>query len=82
MNDYLRTINIGRLNIEEHKATLFLDVSEKDGIKPGYDLKLNSYDLGVDIELNDIIQRIRFEHPKYKSSSDYFQSGEKFFSWS
>ena len=52
--------------IEEHKATLFLDVSEKDGIKPGYDLKLNSYDLGVDIELNDIVQRLRFEHPKVK----------------
>ena len=52
--------------IEGHKATLFLDVSEKDGIKPGYDLKLNSYDLGVDIELNDIVQRLRFEHPKVK----------------
>ena len=52
--------------IEEYKATLFLDVSEKDGIKPGYDLKLNSYDLGVDIELNDIVQRLRFEHPKVK----------------
>ena len=41
---------------EGFKATLFLDVSEKDGIRDGYDLKLNSYDLGVDIELNDIIQ--------------------------
>ena len=55
-----------KVDIEEHKATLFLDVSEKDGIKPGYDLKLNSYDLGVDIELNDIVQRLRFEHPKVK----------------
>ena len=45
---------------------MYLDVAEKEGIKPGYELKLNSYDLGVDIELNDIVQRIRFEHPKVK----------------
>ena len=55
-----------KVDINENKATLFLDVSEKEGIKPGYDLKLNSYDLGVDIELNDIVQRIRFEHPQVK----------------
>lgn len=55
-----------KVDIKDNKATLFLDVSEKDGIKPGYDLKLNSYDLGVDIELNDIVQRIRFEHPQVK----------------
>ena len=55
-----------KVEIKNNKATLFLDVSEKDGIKPGYDLKLNSYDLGVDIELNDIVQRIRFEHPEVK----------------
>ena len=55
-----------KVDINENRATLFLDVSEKDGIKPGYDLKLNSYDLGVDIELNDIVQRMRFEHPKVK----------------
>ena len=54
------------VNIHNDKATLFLNVSEKDGIRPGYELKLNSYDLGVDIELNDIVQRIRFEHPKVK----------------
>ena len=54
------------LDITDEKATLYLDVAEKEGIKPGYELKLNSYDLGVDIELNDIIQRIRFEHPKVK----------------
>ena len=54
------------IEINSHRATLYLDVSEKDGIKPGYDLKLNSYDLGVDIELNDIIQRIRFEQPNVK----------------
>ena len=55
-----------KVDIEDTKAMLYLDVSEKDGIKPGYDLKLNSYDLGVDIELNDILQRLRFEHPKVK----------------
>ena len=55
-----------KVEIKNNKATLFLDVSEKDGIKPGYDLKLNSYDLGVDIELSDIVQRIRFEHPEVK----------------
>ena len=54
------------LDIADEKATLYLDVAEKEGIKPGYELKLNSYDLGVDIELNDIVQRIRFEHPKVK----------------
>ncbi len=54
------------VKILDMKAILYLDVSEKDGIQPGYELKLNSYDLGVDIELNDIIQRIRFENPKVK----------------
>ncbi|HEY4970627.1 MAG TPA: 2,3-epoxybenzoyl-CoA dihydrolase [Steroidobacteraceae bacterium] len=44
-------------------ATLTLDVDEEAGIRPGYRLKLNSYDLGVDIELQDALQRIRFEHP-------------------
>ncbi len=45
-------------------ATLSMDVREDAGLKPGYALKLNSYDLGVDIELADAIQRIRFEHPE------------------
>src|SRR6202166_760562 len=45
-------------------ATLTLDVREDAGIAPGYKLKLNSYDLGVDIELHDALQRIRFEHPE------------------
>ena len=54
------------VEITNDKATLYLDVSEKHGIRPGYDLKLNSYDLGVDIELNDIVQRIRFEQPQVK----------------
>ena len=54
------------LKVEGMKATLYLNVSENEGIKSGYILKLNSYDLGVDIELNDAIQRIRFEHPEVK----------------
>jgi len=45
-------------------ATLVLDVNEEAGIRPGYRLKLNSYDLGVDIELYDALQRIRFEYPE------------------
>ena len=54
------------LLVEGSRATIFLDVAENEGIRPGYELKLNSYDLGVDIELNDIIQRIRFEQPQVK----------------
>ena len=45
-------------------ATLTMDVSEDGGLRPGYELKLNSYDLGVDVELYDAIQRLRFEHPE------------------
>jgi benzoyl-CoA-dihydrodiol lyase len=48
-------------------ATLTMDVDEDRGIHPGYKLKLNSYDLGVDIELSDALQRIRFEHPEVRS---------------
>jgi benzoyl-CoA-dihydrodiol lyase len=48
-------------------ATLQLDVDEERGIRPGYRLKLNSYDLGVDIELYDALQRIRFEHPEVRT---------------
>src|SRR5439155_11392221 len=47
--------------------TLTLDVAEDGGIVPGYELKMNSYDLGVDIELHDAVQRIRFEHPEVKA---------------
>jgi len=58
------------LSIEEGAngdvARLKLDINEEGGIKPGYKLKLNSYDLGVDIELHDAINRIRFEHPSVK----------------
>ncbi len=45
-------------------ATVTMDVDEAGGLVPGYELKLNSYDLGVDIELYDITQRLRFEHPE------------------
>jgi benzoyl-CoA-dihydrodiol lyase len=48
-------------------ATLALDIDEDRGLVPGYKLKLNSYDLGVDIELADALQRIRFEHPEVRS---------------
>lgn len=48
-------------------ARLILDINEDAGIKPGYKLKMNSYDLGVDMELHDAVQRIRFEHPEVKS---------------
>ncbi|WP_169566337.1 2,3-epoxybenzoyl-CoA dihydrolase [Sneathiella limimaris] len=47
-------------------ANLYMDVDEKGGLFDGYELKLNSYDLGVDIELADVVQRMRFEHPEVK----------------
>ena len=56
-----------RLSFEGPVATLTLDVAEDGGLRPGYKLKLNSYDLGVDIELHDALQRIRFEHPEVRS---------------
>ena len=55
-----------RLAFDGPIATLTLDIQEDRGIKPGYKLKLNSYDLGVDMELHDAVQRIRFEHPEAK----------------
>jgi benzoyl-CoA-dihydrodiol lyase len=54
------------LSVDGEVATLTLDVAEDGGIVPGYELKMNSYDLGVDIELHDAVQRIRFEHPEAK----------------
>ena len=54
----------GGLRITGRIATLELDVDESGGLAPGYPLKLNSYDLGVDIELADAVQRLRFEHPE------------------
>ncbi|NYJ07682.1 2,3-epoxybenzoyl-CoA dihydrolase [Petropleomorpha daqingensis] len=56
-----------RLATDGEIATLTLDVAEDGGIVPGYELKMNSYDLGVDIELHDAVQRIRFEHPEVKA---------------
>jgi benzoyl-CoA-dihydrodiol lyase len=56
-----------RLAFDGAAATLTMDVAEDGGIRPGYKLKLNSYDLGVDIELHDALQRIRFEHPEIRA---------------
>jgi benzoyl-CoA-dihydrodiol lyase len=56
-----------RLSFDGPVATLTMDVAEDGGLRPGYKLKLNSYDLGVDIELHDALQRIRFEHPEVRS---------------
>ena len=53
-----------RLAFDGRVATLAMNVDEDGGLRPGYTLKLNSYDLGVDIELHDMLQRIRFEHPE------------------
>ena len=53
-----------KLNIDGAVATLEMDVREDETLSPGYKLKLNSYDLGVDIELADAVTRLRFEHPE------------------
>ena len=57
-----------KLRFEGPVATLIADFDESAGIRPGYKLKLNSYDLGVDIELNDAVNRIRFEHPEVRAA--------------
>ena len=56
-----------RLNVEGPVATLTMAVDEDGGLREGYKLKLNSYDLGVDIELHDAVQRVRFEHPSVRT---------------
>jgi benzoyl-CoA-dihydrodiol lyase len=56
-----------KLKFEGPVATLGADFDENAGLRPGYKLKLNSYDLGVDIELNDAVNRIRFEHPEVRT---------------
>jgi benzoyl-CoA-dihydrodiol lyase len=56
-----------RLAVDGAVATLTMDVDARGGLVPGYELKLNSYDLGVDIELYDAVQRLRFEHPDVKA---------------
>jgi len=68
------TLSIGTGG-ESDVARLKLDINEDGGIKPGYKLKLNSYDLGVDIELHDALNRIRFEHPAVKVV--VFESGKE-----
>jgi benzoyl-CoA-dihydrodiol lyase len=56
-----------KLAVDGQIATLSMNVDEEGGLKEGYKLKLNSYDLGVDIELHDAVQRIRFEHPTVRT---------------
>src|SRR6185369_11213861 len=56
-----------KLEIEAPVARLVMKVEEEKPLRPGYPLKLNSYDLGVDIELADAIQRLRFEHPEVRA---------------
>jgi benzoyl-CoA-dihydrodiol lyase len=53
-----------RLELDGSAATLHMCIQEDGGLRPGYELKLNSYDLGVDIELYDVLSRVRFEHPE------------------
>ena len=67
------TLSVG--SAQPEVARLKLDINEDGGIKPGYKLKLNSYDLGVDIELHDALNRIRFEHPAVKVV--VFESGKE-----
>src|SRR6187431_2150281 len=55
------------IEVDGRVATLTLKVDENGGLVPGYELKMNSYDLGVDIELYDAVQRLRFEHPQVKA---------------
>ena len=70
-----------KMSIDGPVATLAMDVREDGGLAPGYALKLNSYDLGVDIELHDAVQRLRFEHPEVgavviaSANDDVFCSG-------
>jgi benzoyl-CoA-dihydrodiol lyase len=56
-----------RLDLDGEVATVTLAVDESGGLVPGYELKMNSYDLGVDIELYDLVQRLRFEHPEVRA---------------
>ncbi|GIT71774.1 MAG: hypothetical protein Ct9H300mP28_15880 [Pseudomonadota bacterium] len=65
-NLILKNINTGPWKLTGQLASLKLNVNEEGGLYPGYKLKLNSYDLGVDIELYDAIQRLRFEHPEVR----------------
>ena len=64
-----------RIEYDGEIANLYMDVDEQGGLFEGYELKLNSYDLGVDIELADVVQRLRFEHPEVKTV--VMQSGKE-----
>ena len=64
-----------RMSVDGPVATLTMDVDEQAGLLPGYELKLNSYDLGVDIELYDAVQRLRFEHPEVDGRGDDQRQG-------
>src|SRR5437867_2323485 len=74
-----------RLEVEGEIACLVMDVREGEPLRPDYKLKLNSYDLGVDIELADVVQRLRFEHPRVRAvilrsgKSDIFCAGANIF---
>ena len=56
-----------KIEIDGPVASLIMDVDPAGGLSDAYELKLNSYDLAVDIELNDAVQRLRFEHPEVKT---------------
>ena len=56
-----------KLSFDGDVATLTMDVNPTETLAEGYELKMNSYDLGVDIELYDAVQRLRFEHPEVKT---------------
>lgn len=68
-----------KVSYEGPVARVIMDVAEAGGMRPGYELKLNSYDLGVDIELADIVQRMRFEHPEVSAVVLTGPPGEKVF---
>src|SRR5258707_7616034 len=68
-----------KLKVDGRVATLLMDVNEDAGLRPGYKLKLNSYDLGVDIELHDALQRIRVEHPEVACVVNLSAEGRMFF---
>ena len=62
-----KTYKHWRVEVDGPVAAVIMDVDEQGGLVPGYELKLNSYDLGVDIELYDAVQRLRFEHPEVRT---------------
>ena len=65
-----------RLETDGEIARIVLAVDEAGGLRPGYELKLNSYDLGVDIELADAVQRLRFEHPEVAGRRHHRRAGQ------